>query len=119
MRPAVLLEKSGIMAARKNDNRPIVDRDVKALVASGIASLVKVYGLTVAQAAARIGKEAERVAWDVANAAVLNEMKGTGLGVKPANDAPAAKPVAVKPGVAKAAPVAPVATTVKRRAAKR
>ncbi len=96
------------MAAKKNVDRPIVDKDVKALVSSAIASLSKVYGLTAAQAADRIRKEADRVAWDIANAAVLSEMKGTGLG-KPANDIPPAKP-----GVAKAAPAA----TVRRRKAR-
>ncbi len=92
------------MAVKKTE-RPILDKDVKALVASAIASISKVYGITTAQAADRIKREADRVGWDIANAAVLAEMRGTGLGAKPANDA------ATKPSVAKAAPkAAPKAT---------
>ena len=105
------------MAAKKNAERPIVDKDVKALVASAIASLSKVYGLTAAQAADRIRKEADRVGWDIANTAVLAEMKGTGLGAKPANDTPPAKPGVAK-ATAKAAPAATPATTVRRRKAR-
>lgn len=92
------------MAAKKND-RPIVDKDVKALVSSAIASICKVYGLTTAQAAERIKREADRIGWDIANAAVLADMKGTGLG-KPANDLSTAKPGVVKT----AAPAAPIKT---------
>ncbi len=109
------------MANKKTAERPIVDKDVKALVSSAIASICKVYGLTVAQAAARISKEADRVAWDIANAAVLKEMAGTGLGTKPANDTPAVKPSVAKTTgkatakAAPAAPAAPVATAAVRR----